>query len=107
MVWTSKRRSTHKVILTAIQVLLQWQEAQCVLDGPILTPIRSAVTLWSPLAPSFTKCNVDASIFHLAETIGFGFITCNEKGEVDTRIYGRVCGMKDTFIAEALGCERL
>ena len=48
---------------------------------------------------------MDASIFHHAETIGFGFINRNEKGEIGSRVYHRACGLKDHLVAEALGCR--
>ena len=71
-----------------------------VVSHPSIT--GSSLATWSPPAPGFVKyCNVDASIFHHAESIGSGFIIRNDRGEVDKRAYG----LKDPFVAEALGCR--
>ena len=67
--------SALQVCTTVGLLLAQWKEAQHVHVESNLSSGQLAEGVSKPPGSGFIKCNVDASIFHHAETIGFGFIT--------------------------------
>ena len=105
--WVWKKHIQDYILIysTAMNILKEWQQAQPQ-SLPLQRPmVEAGDRKWKPLTAGFTKCNVDGATIIHAPHVGFGFMIRNEDGGLVAARNGRLDGLANGLIAEALRCR--
>lgn len=103
VVLNAKHKPSSFIIQSAVDLLSHWQAAHAHSTKFIVSPNLLNSQKWMKPPVHFLKCNVDAAIFSSKGYAGFGCIIRDHLGYVIAATHGRLPGIQNPSLAEALG----
>lgn len=102
VIWKNLRKWPSAIVNLAGSFLAQWQHAQILINGDLLSDQNSGVVSWCKPACGWLKCNVDGAVFSSESKLGFGMVLRNSEGTMIAARCGSILGPADSVLAEAV-----